>query len=83
MAQRGIRSRGSPRIVGPHGERNSVLREGVARWAAVRLRVQEALALLRTLLEPGPLQLALGSCGPQQRFLLSCTSQLKNKGVTL
>lgn len=45
-----------------------MLREGVIVWAAVRLRVQEALALLWTLLESVPLWLPLCPCRPQQQL---------------
>lgn len=56
------------RIVGPHRERDRMLREGVIVWAAVRLRVQEALALLWTLLESVPLGLPLCPCEPEQQL---------------
>lgn len=50
-----------------------MLRKRVVVWAAVRLRVQEALALLWTLLQSASLSLPLCSCGPkntcQIRFL--------------
>lgn len=67
MAQRGVGSRGSTRVEGPHREGDGVLREGVAAWAAVRLRVQETLALLLILLESVPLRLAVRSCRPQRQ----------------
>lgn len=45
-----------------------MLGEGVvAARAAVRLSVQEALALLRTLLQSAPVRRSLCSCGPEQR----------------
>ena len=66
MAEGRIGPRGSARVVGPHREGDGVLGEGVVAWAAVRLRVQETLDLLRTLLVPVPLRLPLCTCGPQQ-----------------
>lgn len=39
-----------------------MLGEGVVAWAAVRLSVEETLALLRTLLESVPLGLPLRPC---------------------
>lgn len=66
MAQRRIGSRGRTRIVGPHREGDSMLREGVVVWAVVRLMVQEALALL-WILESVPLGLPLCPCGPQEQ----------------
>lgn len=66
MAQGGIGSRGSTRIVGPHREGDGMLGEGVVAWAAVRLRVQETLALLWTLLESAPLGLPLRPCEERQ-----------------
>lgn len=65
MAERGIGPRRSTRIVRPHRERDGVMVEGVVAWGAVRIRVQEALALLRSLLESVPLRLPLCPCGPQ------------------
>lgn len=67
MAQRRVGSRGSTRVEGPHREGNGVLREGVVARAAVRLRVQETLALLWILLESVPLRLPLRPCGPQKQ----------------
>lgn len=46
VSQRRIVSRGSSRVVGPHGKRDGVLGEGVVAGAAVRLRVEETLVLL-------------------------------------
>lgn len=43
-----------------------MLGEGVVAWAAVRLRVQETLALLWTLLESAPLGLPLRPCEERQ-----------------
>lgn len=62
MAQRGVGPRGSTRVVGPHGERDGVLGEGVAAGAAVRLSVEEALALLWTVVQSAPLGLTLRPC---------------------
>lgn len=67
MAQRGVGPRGAAGVVGPHGERDGVLGEGVAAWAAVRLRVEETLALLWTVVQSAPLGLALCSCGEKNR----------------
>ena len=65
VAQRWVGSRGSTGVVGPHGEGDSVLGEGVVVWARVRLGMQEALAVLRRLLESASLRLAFCPCGAQ------------------
>lgn len=67
VAQRGVGPRGSARVVGPHGERDSVLGEGVAAWTAVRLRVKETLALLWTVVQSAPLGLTLRPCGKKKQ----------------
>ena len=65
VAQRGVGSRGSTRVVGPHGEGDSMLGEGVVVWARIRLGMQEALAVLWRLLESASLRLAFCPCGAQ------------------
>lgn len=63
VAQRRVGSGGATGVVGPHGEGDGVLGEGVVVWVGVSLGVQEALSVLRGLLESAPLQLPLCPCG--------------------
>lgn len=80
MAQRGVGSRGSTGVVGPHGERDGVLGEGVAAWAAVRLRVQEALALLWTVVQSAPLGLSLCPCWGKIEQIRKNLLKINNRG---
>lgn len=79
VAQRGVGPRGSAGIVGPHGERDGVLGEGVAARAAVRLRVEEALALLRTVVQSAPLRMALRPCGKKSQNVENSVKKLEKR----